>query len=309
MISTSQLLCLLLLSRISAEIVYPTVGGYDITTLVSAAVAEALRFTVALPFILYSIRGNDMYAAITRKSRIAGWIFAAAAAFLISFAAARCALFSAEYAQRTVLSGMSGGVITILIGVFAVYCATRGAEGIARGGVLILAGAALLTLIIALSTLQHIRPPELGTKPYSKDLISQVYERMMRGGEYLMFAALLPCTRRKKGSIAPAGTAVIFALSSLCIVVLINLFSMAVLGEFFGIADNPLTDIAQLSDIVLFKRLDGFAGALWSVAAAIRCGAFLFSAYAFFRSVTTARKGASYEKITDSHASGRHSAA
>ena len=43
--------------------------------------------------------------------------------------------------------------------------------------------------------------------------------------------------------------------------------------------EYPLAAAASLSDIVLFKRLDGITGAVWTLAAAFRCGMMLFSAF------------------------------
>lgn len=309
MISTSQLICILLLSRLSAEIAYPSVGGYGWSTLAAAAAAEGTRFVLALPFLLYSIRGKSFYAAVTRKSRIAGWIFALSAGFLLALAAARSALFTAEFAQRTVLAGMSGAVIAILIGIFAVYCAAKGAEAISRSGVLILAGTVLLTVVAVLASIPHMRGLQLPAVQTDSSFFEQIYERVYRGGEYLAFAALLPYVRREEKSLSPFGGAVCFAVIAFAGVILINVFTMAVLGEFYNVADFPFTAAAQLSDIALFKRLDGFAGALWSAAAALRCGLLLFSVYSVIYAVVTAKKGAGHERKTHSGSAGGHSAA
>ena len=298
MISSSQLLCILLLSRLSAEIVYPSVGGYGWSTLAAAAAAEGTRFILALPYLLYSIRGTSFYGAVARKSRIAAWVFALAAGFLLSLAAARGTLFTAEFAQRTVLAGMSGAVIAVLIAVFAVYSAAKGAEAISRAGVLILAGTVLLCAVTVIASIPHMRELQLAELRMDTDFFEQIYERVYRGGEYLAFAALLPYVKRDGRSLSPFGAVVSFAAISFAAVILVNLYGMAVLGEFYGVADFPFTAAAQLSDIALFKRLDGFAGAGWSVAAALRSGLLLFSVYSMIHAVLVTRKGAGNEKKT-----------
>ncbi len=308
MISSYQLLCILLLSRLSAEIFYPSVGGYGWSTIAAAVLTEGVRFLLALPFLLYSIRGTSFYGSTARKSRIAGWVFAAAAAFLISLAAVRGALYAAEFAQRTVLVGMSGAVSAVLIATFAVYSASKGAEAIARSGVIILAGAAILTVTIAIAAIPHMRELQLPQAEMDGSFFEQVYERIYRGGEYMIFAALLPYVKRTEKGLSPCGALLCFCGISLVSVILINVFGMAVLGEFYGVADFPFTAAAQLSDIALFKRLDGFAGAMWSAAAALRCGMLLFSAYAVIYAVVSERKGARNEKNTHRGNTGRLSA-
>ncbi|MCI5578136.1 MAG: hypothetical protein MR364_01365, partial [Oscillospiraceae bacterium] len=50
------------------------------------------------------------------------------------------------------------------------------------------------------------------------------------------------------------------------------------LREMYGQCEFPFTAAASLSDISLFKRLDGFAAAVWLLCAAFRVGAMLLSA-------------------------------
>ncbi len=309
MISTSQLLCIMLLSRLSAEMVYPSVGGYDTTSLAAAAAAEAISFVLALPLLLYSIHGRNFYCAIASKSRIAGWIIGVFAALLIAIAAARSAIYTAEFAQRSILAGMSAAVIAILIAAFAVYAAAKGAEAVARSSAMILAGAVLLSIVIVLAAVPHMRELQPTDAPVSEDMFSQVLERFCRSGEYLTFAALLPFVSHKKKGLSPASTLLVYEAAALISVLLINLFEMAVLGEFYGLAEFPFSAAAQLSDIALFKRLDGFAGAIWSAAAAMRCGIFLFSSYSIIRALSSFRKGAHHEKTSHSGGNGSHNAA
>ena len=62
-----------------------------------------------------------------------------------------------------------------------------------------------------------------------------------------------------------------------------TVFAGAVLGEFMALAEFPYTAAASLADITLFKRLDGFFSAVWSLCGAFRCSVMLFSAYAIIR--------------------------
>ena len=57
-ISTSQLFCVLLLCRLSAEIVYPrTVSGTAGEAILALIISEIVRFALALPVIIYSFKG------------------------------------------------------------------------------------------------------------------------------------------------------------------------------------------------------------------------------------------------------------
>lgn len=300
MISSYQLLCIMLLSRISSEIFYPAVGGYDFTTIAAAASAEIIQLLAALPVILYSIHGKSFYAAIARKSRIGGWAIGLAAAFLLALLSVNAAIFAAEFAQRTVLAGMSGAVTAILIVAFALYTTVKGAEAAARSSVLILAGSAVITVVTVIAAVPHMRP--LALQPdVNEDFPSQLYEQLTRGGEYMLFAALLPHVSRKEKTLSPCGAALSFCAISILSVLLIQLFGMTVLGEFYSLAEYPFTAAAQLSDIALFKRLDGFTAAVWAVAGAMRCALFLYAEYSVIKAVRSSRKGDTHE--TDTHRS------
>lgn len=274
MISKYQLFCILLLSRLSSEIVFPQTGGFSGTSFAALLTAEGARLLLALPLLIYSSRGRDLYGAVAAKSRIAGIFMAFLAAFSALFLAVRTALYTAEYAQRTIITGMSAAVIAVFIAAFAVYMAVKGAEALSRAGVLFLVAAAIITLTVVLSDIRYMQMRVIGGADLSESFWYHVLEQMLRGGEYLIFAALLPFVRD-----GGSGTLLMFSLCSVAGVVLIGVFSMSVLGEFYGIAEYPFTAAAELSDITLFKRLDGLAAAIWTLCAAFRSGLLACAAY------------------------------
>lgn len=298
MISSYQLLCVLLLTRIAAEIFYPASGGYDAAAFAAAAVSEFIQIAVALPVMLYSLKGNCVFAAITRKSRLCGWAVGLTTAFLLALLAVYSAVYTAEFAQRTVLSGMSGAVIVVLIAGFAVYAAVKGVEALSRSSVLLLAGCAVVTAVTVLAAAPHMR--ELSIRPeVGADFWGQVYERLTRGGGYMIFSALLPYINRGKKELSPCGCALLFGGLSLAVTLLMQLFGMAVLGEFYGLAEYPFIAAAQLSDIALFKRLDGFAAAIWAVGGAMRCAVLLLAEFTVIKAVRNAAKGETHEAEND----------
>lgn len=281
-ISAPQLFCILLLMRISAELVYPTSGGFGGTGLAAALTAELIRFLLALPVLVYSFKGRAFYAAIWRKNRFFGWVAAVGAAFLLGGFTARTVTYSAEFAQRILLPGMPGLLLALLLLGFAVYAAVKGAEALARAGVLFLAAAAAVTLLMMLADIPYMRFDRELPQWTTELFVSDLFERLTRSGEYLVFAALLPYVRvsRDSGSGTRSGAAGLwFALAGTLSAVLLCAFFGAVLGEYQTMTEYPLAAAASLSDIVLFKRLDGLACAVWLLAAAFRCGMMLFSAF------------------------------
>lgn len=279
-ISAAQLFCILLLMRISAEFVYPTSGGLGGTGLAAALTAEVIRFVVALPVLIYSFKGRAFYYAIWRRNRFWGWASATGAAALLGGFTARTVIYSADFAQRILLTNTPKILLALLLVGFAVYAAVRGAEAIARAGTLFLAAAAVITLLVILADIPYMQfdreLPDWTTGLFITDLI----ERLTRSGEYLVFAALLPYVRESgnaKSGTRSGAAGLWYALGGVLSAVLLCVFFGAVLGEYQSMTEYPLAAAASLSDVVLFKRLDGIASAVWLLAAAFRCGVMLFS--------------------------------
>lgn len=285
MISPTQLLCILLLSRISSEIVFPSYDSFGGEALITLAASEAVCFLLALPVIVYSAKGNNFYGAAAKKNHALGLVAGYGTAFLTSYLAAHTALHTAEFAQRGLVTGMSGAVLAVLVGAFAVYAAFKGIEAISRAGLLFAAAAVLLTAAIVFADIPHMQLKSFDITPPDTGLIGLTAKRLMRCGEYLVFAAVLPYVRRPERGSGLCAAVLIYALSSLVLTMLLQLFNMAVLGEFYGLTEFPFTAASGLADITLFKRLDGFAAAIWSACAGLRCGLFLFSGYAAIKSV------------------------
>lgn len=285
MISKYQLFCIMLLSRLSSEVAFPQTGGFGFEGMASVLVAEAIRLVVALPVIIYSSKGRDIYGAAVRKNRLLGTLLGLTGAFAAAFLAARTVLIIAEFAQRTIITGMSAAVTAIIIALLAIYMAIKGAEALSRAGVLFLVAAGLVTVTVILADIPHMKLRDIGGAEISDSFIYQVLEQLLRGGEYLVFAALLPYVKKGGG-----GTALVFALASTVALLLVELFGMSVLGEFYGIAEYPFTAAAELADIAFFKRLDGFAAAVWTLGAAFRAGLLLFSVTAAVNSVMNGKE-------------------
>jgi len=296
-ISPQQLFCLLLLSRISAEIIYPvsteSIGGEAMTALL---IAELIRFLLTLPVIIFSFRTKrdtpEFYGAAYSKNKFLGWIITVFAALLLIAAGARTLLAVTSFAGRSLLPKFSAIIICIIAAAFSVYAAFMGAEAIARAGVLFLVAAAVITAAVMLADIPYMRFGEI--KAEYGGLVSDVINRLFGGGDYLIFAALLPFVGGKKH--AAGKSALFFALfSALSGVVLCGFFTLT-LREFYGLSEYPFTAAASLSDIALFKRLDGAGSAIWALCAVLRAGIMFFSAWSVIMELVRALKGESVAK-------------
>lgn len=280
-ISTSQLFCILLLSKLSTEIVYPnTVSAAALETILAVVISEVVRFLIALPLIIYSFNGNNIHRAVYNKNKALGWAGAVFATLLLFAAALRTMLDLSQFAVKNILPGGAGWLLFTLAAAFAVYSAVAGLEALARSGVLFLIAAAIVTLAVMLADIPYINRYSFESLISAGDgstLFGNIMERIMRGGDYLVFAALLPYVSRNRKS-ALGKTAVLFAVFSLLATLLITVMNCLVLREIYGQTEFPFLAAASLADISLFKRLDGFAAAVWSLSAAFRSGVMLLAA-------------------------------
>lgn len=280
-ISCSQLFCVLMLSRLSAEIVYPrSSSGTPLEAVCAAAISELLRFIVALPIIVYSFKGTNVHRAVYRKNRALGWIGAVFAGLLLLAAALRTLIDLSQFAVKNLIPGGAMWIMFVLGAGFAVYSVVMGTEALARSGTIFLIAAALATIAVMLGDIPYFNSGSVESLTHLGDwtaLVGDVIERTMRGGEYLIFAAMLPYAAHNRKS-ELGRTVLLFALFSTIVAVGITVMNCLVLREMYGLCKFPFLAAASLSDISLFKRLDGFAAAVWSLGAAFRSGVMALSA-------------------------------
>lgn len=194
-ISAAQLFCILLLMRVSSELAYPSKGGFGGSGLAAALTAEAVRFLIALPVLIYACKGGGFYAAVWRKNRFLGWVAAVGAALLLAGFVVRTAVYASGFVRRNMLLKTPQLLIALLMAAFAVYAAVKGGEALARAGVLFLWAAGIVTVLLILADIPYMdfgrELPEWSTALFLTDVV----ERFCRSGEYLVFAALLPYVR------------------------------------------------------------------------------------------------------------------
>lgn len=289
-ISVPQLFCVLLLSRLSAEIVYPRTASAAAVEAISALIiSELIRFALALPIIVYSFNGNNIHRAVWNKNRFFGWTGALFAAALLVGASLRTLFYSAEFSVKNLLIGGLMWAIFTISAIFAIYAAAMGAEAIARAGAIILIAAALVSITAMLADIPYMRVSAITGGGDFSSFLNEIFERLMRGGEYLIFAALLPYVEKKKPASAGKGI-LLFALFSTLAAAFICVFNCLVLREMYGLCEYPFIAASSLSDIAFFKRLDGAAASVWTLCAVFRGGLMLLAAESAIAEVYSAAR-------------------
>lgn len=277
-ISASQLFCLLLLSRLSTEIVFPrTASGAAVEAISALLISEILRFALALPLIIYSFNGDNIHAAVFRKNRFLAWTGALAASLLLLAASLRTLFFTSGFTVKNLLIGSSMWTVFIISVALAVYAAVMGTEALSRAGVIVLMAAVVVTAAVMLADIPYMRTTAIMGSGNFGDLIGELIERLLRGGDYLIFAALLPYTD-KKTKYSAGKCALFFALFSTLFSILICAVNCLVLREMYGLCEYPFIAASSLSDVAFFKRLDGASASIWALCAIFRGGAMLLAA-------------------------------
>ncbi len=277
-ISPSQLFCMLFLCRLSAEIVYPrTAAGTAWEGVIALVISELVRFVLALPVIIYSFKGTNVHRAVYKKNRFFGWCGALFAALLLVAAALRTLFNSSQFAVKNLLNGGTMWIIFAISAIFAVYAAITGVEALARSGAIFLIAAALITLAVILADIPYMQTDGFSARGDFSALLGDTFERVIRGGDYLIFAALLPYVSKKNKS-SSGKTALWFAAASLFGGLLITVTNCLILRDMYGLCEFPHIAAASLADIAFFKRLDGASAAVWTLCAAFRSGVMLFAA-------------------------------
>lgn len=277
-ISASQLFCLLLLSRLSVEIVFPRTASAAAVEAISALViSELARFALALPLIVYSFNGDNFHRAVCKKNRFFGWIGALFAALLLTGAALRTLFYTSEFTVKNLLIGGAMWTVFIISVILAVYAAVMGTEALARAGAIVLIAAAIVTVAVILADIPYMRPAAITGGGDFDEFLDELVERFLRGGDYLIFSALLPYVD-KKTKYSAGKCVLLFAMFSTLLSVLICVVNCLVLREMYGLCEYPFIAAASLSDVAFFKRLDGAAASVWILCAVFRSGVMLLAA-------------------------------
>ena len=271
-ISAQQLFCVLILSRIAIEITSPNT---------SSSPKESILAIIATELIIFSFKHDNFHRFVYEKNKFWGWISAGFGALLLIFAAFKTLFHLNGFAEKNLLINPSSWLIVTIAAIFALYAAYMGAESAARSGVLFLVAAGIITAVVFIADIPYFQTSDVWTISDNETLFNDILFRFSNGGEYLIFAAFLPYVNRKEPQ--SAGKSVLyFTLFSIIIPVVLCVLNFLVLREFYGFSEYPSVASASLSDISLFKRLDGLFSAIWALCAALRCGIMILSAALVF---------------------------
>lgn len=291
-ISPQQLFCMLMLSRFSAEMVYPrTSAGTASESALALLISEAVRFLLALPVIIYSFEGSNFHRSVWKKNKFFGWAGAIGAAALLVLAAAHTLFNTAQFSVKSIRNGGTLWIMLVIAAAFAIYAAYMGVEALARTSSIVLICAGIVTAAVMLCSIPQITTESLAAMDEEGDftnLIMDVINRLTRGGDYLIFAALLPYVKTEKTT-TRARCVLLFALFSAVGTLGVLAMNCLVLRQVYGLCEYPILATASLADIAFFKRLDGLLAAFWVLGAAVRAGLMLVSAKCALRAVIRAQ--------------------
>lgn len=276
-ISAGQLFCVMLLSRIAIEITAPNTSSAPREAILAIIITELLRFLLALPLIVFSFKHDNFHRHLYEKNKLLGWASAIFGALLLIGAAVKTLVHTTEFAETNLLVNSGAWLIFTFAAIFALYAAFMGIEAAARSGVLFLFAAGVITLTVFIADIPYYRVSEVWNTTEADALLSDIIRRFSNGGEYLMFAAFLPYVNKKQTDSA-GKTAIGFTLSGIIVPIAICALNFLILREFYGLSEYPSAAAASLSDIALFKRLDGIFSGIWALCSAMRCGLLLLSA-------------------------------
>lgn len=289
-ISAAQLFCIMLLSRLTMDVIAPPpVPESPVEVLCVIAVTELVRLAIASPLIFYSFRRDNVHRSLYRKNRFLGWLSAVFACILLVGAAAKTLFHGTDFAYKNLLVGGTAWAVIAAAAAFALYLVYMGVEAAARAGVLFLIAAAIITAAVFLADIPYMQISPMWRGSGFGTFFKDVLRCFSNGGEYLVFAALLPYVNREKSS--SAGNSVLwFALISTVVSAGMCAVNYLILREMYPLAEYPFIASASLADIALFKRLDGLSGAVWELCAAFRTGLMMLAAVCVVTSVVRAAR-------------------
>ena len=289
-ISAQQLFCIMLLSRITMDAIAPPPapnGAAEALAVIAAT--EIARLALASPLIYFSFGKDNFHRYLYSKNRAWGWISAIFAAILLVGAAAKSLVFGSNFAFKNLVGGGAAWIVFAAGIAFALYAAFMGVEALARSGVLFLIAAGIITAAVFLADIPYAKITPMWSEGGFGTFFKDVVRCFSNGGEYLVFAALLPYVNRDDKPNCAGNAVLWFALISALASAAICALNYLVLREMYPLAEYPFIAAASLSDIALFKRLDGLSAAVWGLCAAFRSGLMLLSAWSVIMTVNRAR--------------------
>ncbi len=270
-IGWGQLGIILALSRIFAESAnFPTDDiNYGMQRFTVIVLSFALLAAVLAPVyvLLKKLPGENIFSAAALKSpaaaRIMAVIYLAALLTMMIDVTVRLEFYSSS----TIFDIAPASLLILFVTIACFYGTVKGLPAVARTGVIVAGGFALLLILVVIGIAKDIHPdylyPAIAERP--DDLLPEVLSEFSKNSEAAVFVALCSQVRER----AQRSLFLYGGLSLVAMLFMTFLYN-SVLGEYLNVTSFPFYRLSSLSDIVLFQRLDGIDAAVWSTSAIIR---------------------------------------
>lgn len=268
-ISSSQLFCLLLLSRGVLSVAYGAFSGSGkiSSAALSAAIALVLSVLLSIP-VLYLSKGGT--AMLRRGSgRVISGIYA------LYFFYAVCITLTMFSVMLSGISGLrfSAVFLPLLMVAAALYGSYKGIEAVSRCGVLILFAVIVSFALLCLSLIS--KSDALNLPPVGSYAVSDIIkDAVIMVGEQSCIPAIIFIYPHVKGSVKKSVVLWIFVLfisiSSL------SLFITSILGDYALSQPFPVYSWARLSSFGVLQRLDSLFVAIWTAGVFVRLALLLW---------------------------------
>ncbi len=276
-ISWGQMTVLLIITRISAEMIIPgelTRYGSDRFWSLLAAKLAVLMLFLPLIFLTVRFKGDNFLLPAIRRSKILGG--ALAVIFVVALAASTVeTLVNLQlYVSDVIFDSMLFITGAAAVAAAAFYGALKGFSAISRSSIFALTLFAVLIVLITVTSWENMD-------------VTFLYPSFIRDGNYFMksfFSEISSCSEILvfavfcKNIRSKPNRSVFFYLGAVLIILEgLNLLYNIILGPYLSALEYPLYYISSLSDIVIFQRLDGIDAVVWVFCGIIKL-ALLFAA-------------------------------
>lgn len=262
-ISSSQLFCLLLLSRGVLSIAHGAFSSSgDIQTAsIAAAIAAVLSLLISIPVLCLGSKGRESLKS--GAGRIISGIYAVYFFYII------CVTMTLFTVMRAETSGLRISIIILplLMIAAAIYGSYKGIEAISRTGTLILfaVAAAFALLCISLSS----KCNALNLAPIGSYKISDIInETIIMLGEQSCIPAIIFIYPHIKGSVKKS--VILWIVAVFVCIGALALFIASILGDYGSSQSFPVYSWARLSSFGVLQRLDSLFSAIWTAGVFVR---------------------------------------
>lgn len=268
-ISSTQLFCLLLLSRGVLSIASGAFSGSGNiqSSSIAAAIAGIISLLMSIPALYAANGGREILHS--SLGRVVSGIYALYFFYAVCVTLTIFTVMRAETADARI----SVIILPLLMVITAVYGAYKGIEAISRTGTLILFAVAAAFVLLCLSLFP--KSNALNLEPAGALKINDIInETVIMLGEQSCIPAIIFLYPNIKGSVKKTVVSWIFVVF-LCIGSL-SLFIASILGDYAVSQPFPVYSWARLASFGVVQRLDSVFSAIWTAGVFVRLSLLLW---------------------------------